>query len=122
MRLLAIVILSLLFVQKIHADEFAKLRIKIAGTSADNRYFLCVSNIGCISIEAGNHGKTYPLTPGNLRYIYATNVTNLRLYPQPLPDSCNIDVKSNQTITVSGRMIKGANDSVYVRDLNCRTA
>src|SRR5579872_6932448 len=86
------------------ADD-ATLKIKVNGTSKDNTYFLCVDGVGCVSMFAANHGKTYPLTPGQVQRIYMIDRTNLRAYFQPLPASCNINVNEKQTLIVKGKVV-----------------
>lgn len=102
-----------------HADDTAKLRMKISGPIKDNRYFLCVSNVGCVSILAAKKGKVFPLDKGDIGHIFAINATQMRMYPQALPASCNVTVNENQTLTVSGKIIEGPHGSVKVGNLSC---
>jgi hypothetical protein len=122
MNKLVLFVITLMFLQSVHADDYAKLRMKISGATNDNRYFMCVGNAGCVSIEAGNKGKVYPMNAGEINYIYTTNIANLRLYPQALPSSCDVAVKSNQTVTVTGKIKTGPNNQVYISNLNCKVA
>ena len=110
---------SLVLFNSAQAFDSAKLRMKIAGPIKDNRYFLCVTNIGCISILNGNKGRSYPLNPGSISNIYTVNATNMRMHTQPLPQSCNREVKMNQTLLVSGKLIEGKNNQVYLSGLSC---
>lgn len=103
-----------------YADDFAKLRINISNPSADNRYFLCVGTTGCVSIAAGNRGQVYPIDSGKVLDIYTTDVTTLRMTSQSLPASCRVTVQNDQTMTVSGRIIKTADNKVVIENLNCR--
>lgn len=120
MKKLLLVILSVVLIQPVFAADFAKLRIKLSGAlSHNNSYFLCIGNVGCVSIKDGVQGKTYPLTAGPLDYIYTSDVKHLRLSTQALPSSCHIDVNSNQTITVTGQLKVGPNDHTYIANLNC---
>lgn len=122
MKQLFAVTLSLIFLNSAFAFDSAKLRMKIAGPIKDNRYFLCVTGIGCISILNGNKGRSYPLNPGTISNIYTVNAANLRLHPQPLPSSCNVDVKVNQTLYVHGKLVEGNNNRVYLAGLQCRVS
>lgn len=101
-------------------DTFANLVIKMNGAGNNNTYFLCVEEgVGCVSIEAANHGRIYPLNPGTVENIVLINTRTLREYPTPLPASCAKPVNANQTLTMKGSIVKEANDKVYIRDLKC---
>ena len=97
----------------------ANLQIKVRGTDKNNTYFLCVDGSGCVSMFAADHGKTYPLTTGSIDRIFMVNRTNLRTYFQALPASCNVTVNSNQTLTVKGKVVNGANNSAHIENLRC---
>lgn len=99
----------------------ANLQIKVSGTSKNNTYFLCVDGVGCVSMFAADHGRTYPLTPGQIERIFMVNRTNLRTYFQPLPASCNVTVNPNQTLTVKGKVVNAAN-SAHIDHLECSVA
>jgi len=95
--------------------------MKISG-DIQNTYYLCVSNAGCMNLAAGVAGKKFPMNPGDVSYIFMTNAANVRMYPQPLPNSCQIELNKNQTLVVSGRVAKAANDDVYIKALHCSVA
>jgi hypothetical protein len=122
MKNLLLAVMSIVFIQSVHADDYAKLRIKISGATNDNRYFLCVGNVGCVSIKAGNAGKVYPMQSGDINYIYTTNVANQQLYTQGLPSSCDFAVKNNQTVTITGKLKTGPNNKTYLSNLDCKVA
>ncbi len=111
-------IISLGLIQASFADS-AKLRMKINGPIKDNRYFLCVTNIGCVSIQSGNKGKVFPMDLGNVNNIFTINATNMRINTQSLPGSCNVNLKANQTLTVKGTLIERPNRGVVVSHLKC---
>jgi len=119
MRLLCLLLSLVVFVSYAFASNGAKLRIKIAGVSANNAYFLCVGHAGCLSIKAGNQGHVFTIERGELNRVYASNIRNLRLYPQPLPKSCKINVKENQTVTITGKITRTAKNEVYIGNLQC---
>ena len=96
-------------IQPVFADHTAKLQIKVAGTSQNNTYFLCVNHNGCMSMHAAAHGRSFPVDPGKVTRIYMVNAKNLQMIRQAIPSSCNIDIKENQTITVSGKIAQRAN-------------
>lgn len=111
-------LLGIIFIQPVHADDFAKLRMKISGVS-QNKYYLCLNTVGCVSIHAGNHGTVYPMNAGSINYIIPVNAANLRLHQQTLPKSCEIDVKPNQTVTITGRLESKTKDQIYITHLKC---
>jgi len=119
MKKLLAAVLSLIVINSAYALDHTQLRMKIAGPIKDNRYFLCVTNIGCISILNGNKGKAYPLTPGVVSNVYTINASNMRLHTQPLPKSCDVTVKENQTLRVTGKLVEGPNSKVYINNLQC---
>ncbi len=104
-----------------YASNEPKLHMQISG-DIKKTYYLCVSNAGCVNLAAGVKGKKFPITPGDVNYIFMTNAANLRMYPQPLPDSCQIEINGNQTLTVSGIITKAANDHIYIQSLRCSIA
>lgn len=122
MRKLLCSALGMMFLNSVYANDFANLKIKISGVMPDNKLFLCVGNVGCVSIAAGDKGKVYPMTPGNIDFVYTTSISNMRLYEQKLPRSCNISVQSNQTLTITGHVVKGANQQIHINNLNCKVA
>lgn len=122
MKKIVLCVLGLMCIQSIFAADFAKLRIKIQGATSDNRYFLCVGTVGCVSIKAGDKGTLYPMQAGNIDYIYTTSVAAMRVYPQSLPSSCNVEVKNDQTVTVTGRIVQRSNEDVHIEHLNCHVS
>jgi len=103
------------------ADD-ASLHIKVSGTNQNNTYFLCVDGVGCVSMFEADHGRSYPLSPGQIERIYMVNRTNLRTYFQPLPASCNVTINAHQTLVVKGKVVKGTNDSAHIDHLECSVA
>lgn len=111
-----------LFAVNAHADnESAHLVIKIASTKQDNTYFLYVEDVGCVSLQAANHGKIFPLTPGHIDHLLLVNSGTMQVYPQPIPKSCDVLVKSKQTLIIKGKIVE-KNDKVYVNKLTCSVA
>ncbi len=103
-------------------NNAANLNIKVAGIGKDNTYFLCVDSVGCVSMRAASEGRTFPLNPGQVERIFLMNSGTLRTYFQALPASCSVNVNANQTLTVKGKIIKGANDRTYIEKLECSVA
>jgi hypothetical protein len=115
---------SLLFSKKAFADDNTTptLRLHISGTK-DNTYFICLNNVGgCVSIEAGAKGSSYPINPGSIDYIATTNTRDFSVNTQSLPDSCKVTVQSNQTLVIKGTLKKAANDNAYIDHLSCSVA
>lgn len=100
----------------VYAVDTAKLKFDISGVNADNRYFLCFSDIGCLSILAGVHGRLfqyiYTLHPYD---IYLTDLQVNHAFYQGLPASCNVDVPVNHTLTIHGHI-----SSDHIEGLYCR--
>ena len=105
-----------------YADDNASLKIHVANTSKDNTYFLCTDGVGCVSMFAADHGKSYPLTPGQIERIYMVNRVNLRTYFQPLPASCNVTVNANQTLVIKGKVVNDPNNKAHIAGLECSVA
>lgn len=118
MKKLLVAVISLVLATSAIADE-AKLRMKISGPINNNRYFLCVSGIGCVSMLHGNKGKAFPLETGTVTRIFAVDAGNMSMHFQPLPASCNVNVGGNQTLMVSGNLVRNANGNVKIGNMHC---
>lgn len=121
MKKLLVLALSIITMQVAHADDTANIKIKISGAMKDNRYFLCMENVGCLSILAAEKGKVYPVfhqIPMDNLYITDAN-NNFAVYGQGLPSSCNVTVDTNHTITISGSIAPGPHNTVRVNQLHC---
>lgn len=117
-------ILSLLLIissiQLTYALDTANIKIQVAGAFNDNRYFMCIRNVGCLSIRAAKQGKVFPvMRTVEMDNIYIVNLKNNQLYSQGLPASCNIAVKPEQTITISGKLSTGPHESARIDQLQC---
>ena len=119
--ILAMTVLSMSFTTLAMADNTANIKIKLSGAIHDNRYFICLPNIGCLSVLAAQKGKIYPIVHSfQMNDIFLTDASdNLKVHPQGLPASCDVTVNENQTITISGNIVTGANKSVYINKLHC---
>ncbi len=104
-----------------YAGHIPNLHMKISG-DIKNTYYLCVSNAGCINLAAGVQGKIFPMNPGDVNYIIMTNAANIRMYPQALPSSCQVELKGDQTLIVSGKLTNASNDDIYIKELHCSVA
>jgi hypothetical protein len=99
-----------------HAYDTAKLDIEISG-SQKNKYYLCLSNVGCVRIESNK--QSLPIDALDVRYIFVANASTYQIYPQNLPESCHVTVNGNQKLVVKGNLAKAANDKVYIANLHC---
>lgn len=111
-------ILLALCLQQAFAANTANIKISIAGPSIKG-YYLCMPDLGCLSMMAAKRGKIYPIpNEVEMNTLFVTDAHNMRVYNQGLPGSCNVTVKRNQTITISGTLNKQA-DKVKVSGLRC---
>lgn len=111
------IILMCLMSKNLFAHNSAKLAIKVQD-NIKHTHYLCISGNGCINITAGSK-KTLPLTAGNINYIFIANGKTYRMYPQTLPSSCNVTINNHQTLVVSGKVSKAANDNMFINQLRC---
>ena len=120
MKKLLIVLIALISMQTAFADDAAKIKIKISGAMGNNRYFLCMPNVGCLSMLAAQRGKVFPIfRPIDMNTFFVADVNNnFHLTPQRLPSSCNGTVKTNQTITISGNITANGEKS-EINGLHC---
>lgn len=118
-----VALVALLALQTACADTTgtANIRIRITGAASDNADFLCLPNVGCLSILAAQKGKIYPLfNQIEMDGIFITDVDhNFRVTPEGLPKSCDVTVQPHQTITISGRLLAGPNQSTRIDGLHC---
>lgn len=118
MKKLFFVILSLIFINSAYANT-PSLRIKISGVNKNNTYFLCVANVGCLSLLAAEtRGKVFPIESGHISYIFTANAKNYQMFPQSLPKSCNIVLNDNEILTISGELRENKK-KVRINYLNC---
>lgn len=101
-----------------YADT-ANIRMRINGATSDNRYFLCIPNVGCLSIARGDAGKVYPFyNDVRMRNLFLTNLQNFEVSAMGLPPSCNVTVKTGETLAIHGT-IRTANRTAYIANLYC---
>lgn len=121
MKKIVAVLITLLSLQTVYADDgITHIRINISGAKQDNSYFLCLSDIGCLSIKAGNAGKVYSIYNNvQLSGIAVLDIDkNFRVSVQPVPASCGTAI-SNKTITISGNLVSGLNQNTVINNLHC---
>jgi hypothetical protein len=119
MKRLLLLILTLATVQFAYATETANIKIKVSGPIKDNSYFLCVPDLGCLSILAAKKGKVFPVNHDvDMNTVFVTDVNTMRVYNQGLPKSCDVSVKTNQTITIYGNLASRG-DKVKINQLRC---
>jgi hypothetical protein len=103
------------------AADQAQLKIKIASAIKENKYFLCLYGIGCLSIHAGDKGKVFAVNPidmNNIRKVGIANITNRALYLQPNDASCQVPLQANQSVTVTGQLVVKHN-TPQIEHLHC---
>lgn len=120
-KLIAALTLFVACLSSANAFEAANIKINLSGPVNDNRYFLCLPNVGCLSVLAAKHGKVYPINHEiDLKGMYVMNVAeNFRLDKQALPASCNMPVEKNQTITLTGQITTSSTNETHISQLQC---
>lgn len=114
--LLFLMVFSVQFATTAYALDTANIRFNLSGTSHDNRYFLCIPNIGCLSVLAGDRGKVYPIIyPFKINNIYLSDLDNHRIYYEGLPQSCSATIELKHTVTIHGHISPDSNviDNMY---------
>lgn len=127
MKNLLIMVLSVVLMNSAYAYDTAKLHVRITDTVVNAKaYFVCFpGSVGCVSIQAANQGKDFPIDTGKVNSIFAANFSNMQMYTQALPPSCNVSVNKDQTLTVTGKLVikkapnKQTSSTAYISDLHC---
>lgn len=101
-------------------SDAAQIRIKISSSAKDNRYFLCLPSVGCLSVRAAQQGKIFPVFHSvKIQALFVTNLVDLRVHRIGMPSSCAVTVEPNQTLTIYGRITNGSGNRVQVQQLHC---
>lgn len=121
---LGLVFLPMAMAGTAYAASTANINIRISGAMHHNDYFLCLPNVGCLSIAAAQSGKVYPVFhPIKMSYISVVDVDHrFRLSNEGLPSSCNVTVQPNQSISIYGHLVDGPNQTVILEGLHCSVA
>lgn len=121
MKKLIIFLVALSGMQLAIAGQTANIKLKINGATGDNRYFLCLPNAGCLSVLNAQKGKGFPFyRPINMSSMFLADANNnFQLSPQNVPSSCTGTINTNQTMTISGRIVSGNNGTARVSQLRC---
>ena len=92
MRKLVCILMTLISLQPVFAAAgSANIRIDIHGAKPDNTYFLCLPNVGCLSILAAQKGKIYPIfRPIHLNSLYVTDIDNVLDVPEFIRFEINV--------------------------------
>lgn len=101
--------------------DTAHLKIKVSNPTKDNKYFLCLYGVGCLSMRAGNDGKAFPIGTidvGNIQRVVITDVSDMSISTQPTHESCRVKLNSEQTLTISGHLTS-KNNKPYIDNLRC---
>lgn len=111
--------IPLAYADSSHPDT-ANINIRISGAQGDNRYFLCIPNVGCLSILAGEEGRTYPIIHDFKLYnLYLSDINGFRIYYEGLPSSCQGTIKQGSTVTISGHIAPGSGNKMMINGLSC---
>lgn len=121
------IVMTLLFINPAYAAQTAypnlqtaNIAIKIKGAPSDNRYFICINNIGCLSILAAEKGKIYPMIHSfEIEHFFITDLSNKTVYLANMPASCHQEVNLNQTLVIQGHIKKGSNNNPSLNDVSC---
>jgi hypothetical protein len=109
------------FVVYAQEERTPKITLKIANPVQDNTYFVCLPNIGCLSILAANRGKEFPLfgkDMANIRKIFILNRKTGTMSMQALDASCQIEIANNQMLILSGKL-KLLNEKFSLTEMQC---
>lgn len=103
------------------ATDLAHIKISVNNPTKQNKYFLCVYGVGCLSIRAGDEGKRFPIAPmdvANIQKFVITDVSDMSMSAQPSHESCQVKVDTDQTLTISGQLTM-KNNKPYIDNLRC---
>jgi len=101
----------------------ANLSVKMTGSTNNNRYFLCLYDVGCLSMEKSAQSSQFPISSGamkNLLKIAVTDTRTMQVYTQPISRSCQVEVNNNQTVNITGHLSVEGN-TVRINQLECHT-
>lgn len=111
-------ILSVISLPMFAADQAAqlpKLHMRIINTLRNQQFALCLSET-CYVLS--DHQKEIALADNDVNSVVMTNMGNMQMYTQVLPESCKVNVKNNQTLTVSGKLV-AKEQAVFLNDMKC---
>ncbi len=103
------------------ADNLATVQIKTNHT-ADEGYYLCLSNAGgCISFANGE-GRTFPINAGQINNAVLMDTVHRVATAETLPASCQVFVQNGQKLVIRGTISKGPNHTERLSNLKCSIA
>lgn len=125
MKKIIVILLSLFSFTTAHAEGSAKLSLDISGTNAKNTYFLCIYNVGCLSMKiAKAKHREYPITTNdiaNLKQFFIANGNTMELHRQPIAASCQQAVGEGKKVTITGQLVvKGT--TPHINHLQCHVS
>lgn len=113
-------IFFLITIQTVFAADTANINIQVRGGTQGNRYFLCTSDLGCMSIMGAQKGKIYPFYQSfDIKNIFLLDTMTRRLFFQPLPPSCKVTVDTSKTVTIHGQL-QARGSVVFISQLSCK--
>ena len=101
----------------------ANVSVKMTGPTHNNRYFLCLYDVGCMSMEKAAQQNKFSISSGtmkNLLKIAVTDTKTMQVYTQPISHSCQVEVDKNQTVNITGSLSVDG-DTVRINQLECHT-
>lgn len=113
-----------LFMQCAFAMNSAQIHLNIKGSANHGQYYLCLYDIGCLNMSAGLHGKTFQTSHydlGNILQFVIMDIKTLREHRQPSNNTCDIKLKPNQSLIISGDLVLKKNKA-SIRHLRCRVS
>jgi hypothetical protein len=119
MKKLLSIILIIFIAPAAFAFDGARIKVNVKGPIHNNRYFLCIPDVGCLSMLASKRGKVFPAPyNGEMNTIFVTDISNRRIYNQGLPASCNVKFVKSKTVYIHGVLVQQVK-RVNVNHLHC---
>ena len=113
-----LLLITLNLLSSAFAGNAAMVNIKISGAFKKNQYFLCLKNVGCLSLLAAQKGRIYSIMhPIEMGSMYILDVGSFHIINQGFPRSCHGTVGINKTVTITGKI--NGSENLHIDDLNC---
>jgi hypothetical protein len=97
------------------AQQMPRLHMKIVNPWRNQQFALCLSET-CYVLS--DKQKEIALADNTVNSVVMTNMSNMQMYAQVLPESCKVSLKNNETLTVSGKLV-AKDQSVFLNDMKC---
>lgn len=117
MKRLISILLACLSTNIAYSNDQAILSVKLS--NPEHGYYVCLSNLGgCVNVVAMAQGKTVPIDSGQIKNMAVISTKNFRVYPQVLPDSCQVNIGPGQTLLVKGKVVSDT-EGEFIDGLSC---